>query len=66
MDLCYAYLLSYQFAQPNLQSRAQKEGAETEHFWTLLGGKSEYASQKIAREQESDPHLFSCNFSKGR
>ncbi|XP_044471123.1 villin-4-like isoform X1 [Mangifera indica] len=50
--------------KPNLQSKPQKEGAESEQFWELLGGKSEYASQRIARETESDPHLFSCIFSK--
>ncbi|CAA3002471.1 villin-4-like [Olea europaea subsp. europaea] len=51
--------------KPDMQSRLQKEGAESEQFWDLLGGKSEYPSQKIARDAESDPHLFSCNFSKG-
>ncbi|KAH9653843.1 Villin-4 [Citrus sinensis] len=50
--------------KPNLQSKSQKEGAESEQFWELLEGKSEYPSQKIAREPESDPHLFSCTFSK--
>ncbi|MED6145064.1 Villin-4 [Stylosanthes scabra] len=51
--------------KPNLQSKPQREGTESEQFWDLLGGKSEYPSQKITREAESDPHLFSCNFSKG-
>ncbi|KAI4344434.1 hypothetical protein L6164_011663 [Bauhinia variegata] len=51
--------------KPNLQSKPQKEGSETEQFWDLLGGKSEYSSQKIVRDTEGDPHLFSCNFSKG-
>ncbi|GLT28606.1 hypothetical protein SLA2020_035260 [Shorea laevis] len=51
--------------KPNLQSKPQKEGSESEQFWELLGGKSEYSSQKIAREAESDPHLFSCTYSKG-
>ncbi|KAE8672078.1 Villin-4 [Hibiscus syriacus] len=51
--------------KPNLQSKPQKEGSESEQFWELLGGKSEYPSQKIARETEGDPHLFSCTFSKG-
>lgn len=51
--------------QPNLQCKPQKEGTESEQFWELLGGKSEYASQKIVGEAESDPHLFSCTFSKG-
>ncbi|KAL6977789.1 Villin-4 [Sarracenia purpurea var. burkii] len=51
--------------KPNLQSKTQKEGAESEQFWDLLGEKSEYPSQKIGRDAESDPHLFSCTFSKG-
>ncbi|XP_050935876.1 villin-5-like isoform X1 [Cucumis melo] len=51
--------------QPNVQSRSQKEGSESEQFWNLLGGKSEYPSQKISRDAESDPHLFSCIFSRG-
>ncbi|XP_010928695.1 villin-3 isoform X2 [Elaeis guineensis] len=51
--------------KPNMQSKPQKEGTEVEQFWNLLGGKCEYPSQKIAKEQESDPHLFSCTYSKG-
>ncbi|XP_043719356.1 villin-4 isoform X2 [Telopea speciosissima] len=51
--------------KPNVQSKPQKEGSESEQFWSLLGGKSEYPSHKIARDAESDPHLFSCTFSKG-
>ncbi|KAJ7955811.1 villin 4 [Quillaja saponaria] len=50
--------------KPNLQSKPQKEGAESEQCWDLLGGKSEYSSQKIGRNAENDPHLFSCTFSK--
>ncbi|WOH06883.1 hypothetical protein DCAR_0626312 [Daucus carota subsp. sativus] len=49
--------------KPNMQSRLQKEGSESEQFWDLLGGKSEYPSQKVGRDVESDPHLFSCSFS---
>ncbi|XVF47637.1 hypothetical protein PTKIN_Ptkin03bG0125700 [Pterospermum kingtungense] len=51
--------------KPNLQSKPQKEGSESEQFWELLGGKSEYASQKISREPEGNPQLFSCTFSNG-
>lgn len=51
--------------KPNLQSKTVKEGAESQQFWELLGDKTEYPSQKIARVAENDPHLFSCNFSKG-
>ncbi|KAJ6846957.1 villin-5-like isoform X2 [Iris pallida] len=51
--------------KPNIQSKPQKEGTETEQFWSLLGGKCEYPSQKIGKEPENDPHLFSCTYSKG-
>ncbi|KAK8543297.1 hypothetical protein V6N12_015855 [Hibiscus sabdariffa] len=54
--------------KPELQTRPQKEGAEFEKFWELIGGKPEhieYPNQKISSVPESDPHLFSCTFSKG-
>jgi gelsolin len=51
--------------KPGEQAKLQKEGTESEQFWELLGGKSEYSSQKIVKEAESDPHLFSCTFAKG-
>ncbi|GAB4838260.1 hypothetical protein Ancab_027789 [Ancistrocladus abbreviatus] len=51
--------------KPNLQCKPQKEGAESEQFWDLLGGKTEYPSQKIARVAERDPHLLECTFFKG-
>ncbi|OMO79453.1 Villin headpiece [Corchorus olitorius] len=51
--------------KPNLQSKSHKEGSESEQFWELVGGKSEYPSQKISRVPEGDPHLFTCTFSKG-
>jgi hypothetical protein len=37
-----------------------------EKFWYLLGGKSEYPSQKQVREPETDPHLFSSSLSQGK
>uniref|UniRef100_A0A453GVP1 Uncharacterized protein n=1 Tax=Aegilops tauschii subsp. strangulata TaxID=200361 RepID=A0A453GVP1_AEGTS len=52
--------------QPNLQSRMLKEGSEYDQFWKILGIKSEYSSQKIARDPESDAHLFCCTFLKGK
>ncbi|CAN6552107.1 unnamed protein product [Malus baccata var. baccata] len=51
--------------KPDLQSKMQKENSESEQFWELLGGKTEYPSQKIVRSGESDPRLFSCTFSNG-
>ncbi|KAL4323859.1 hypothetical protein GQ457_11G018240 [Hibiscus cannabinus] len=53
--------------KPELQTRPQKEGAEFEQFWELIGGKPEhieYPNQKFSSVPESDPHLFSCTFSK--
>ncbi|KAF3551997.1 hypothetical protein DY000_02001200 [Brassica cretica] len=52
--------------KPDEHTKAQKEGIESEQFWELLGGKSEYPSQKIKKDGESDPHLFSCTFSNGK
>ncbi|KAI4377222.1 hypothetical protein MLD38_014887 [Melastoma candidum] len=49
--------------KPNALFKTQKEGMEPEQFWELLGGKSEYPSQKIAHNAEKDPHLFACSFS---
>ncbi|CAH8386465.1 unnamed protein product [Eruca vesicaria subsp. sativa] len=49
--------------KPDEHTKAQKEGIESEQFWEILGGKSEYPSQKIKKDGESDPHLFSCTFS---
>ena len=43
--------------KPNLQSKPQREGTESEQFLDLLRGKSEYPSQEISREAESDPHI---------
>ncbi|KAK4404609.1 Villin-4 [Sesamum angolense] len=51
--------------KPNMQCRVHKEGSESDQFWDLLGEKTEYYSQKIARVAESDPHMFSCTLSKG-
>ncbi|CAI9262112.1 unnamed protein product [Lactuca saligna] len=51
--------------QPNMQSKLQNEGLESKQFWEILDGKSKYPSQKIARDVDSDPHLFTCTFSKG-
>ncbi|CAL0330338.1 unnamed protein product [Lupinus luteus] len=52
--------------KPDLQCKLQKEGTESEKFWEILGGKTEYSSKKIVKDAENDPHLFSCNFSKAK
>ena len=53
-----------QYLQPNMQSKLQKEGLESKQFWEILGGKSKYPSQKIARDVESDPHFSHAHFQK--
>ncbi|XP_076914396.1 villin-5-like [Bidens hawaiensis] len=50
--------------KPELQTRVFKERAESDEFWEILGGKTEYGNQKIPRDAERDPHLFSCTYSK--
>ncbi|GJY53350.1 villin-4-like protein [Tanacetum coccineum] len=39
----------------NMQSKLQKEGSKSDAFWEILGGKSEYPSQKITKDTKSDP-----------
>ncbi|RWR91443.1 villin-4-like protein [Cinnamomum micranthum f. kanehirae] len=51
--------------KPNVQSKPQKEGTESEQFWDLLGGKCEHSNHKIVKVTEGDPHLFSCTFLEG-
>ncbi|KAM0020504.1 putative villin headpiece, villin/Gelsolin, ADF-H/Gelsolin-like domain superfamily [Helianthus debilis subsp. tardiflorus] len=50
--------------KPDMQTRVCKERAESDEFWEILGGRTEHATQKIPRETERDPHLFSCILSK--
>jgi hypothetical protein len=42
-----------------------REGNETDTFWNLLGGKSEYPKEKEMRKQIEEPHLFTCSCSSG-
>ncbi|KAH0460877.1 hypothetical protein IEQ34_008452 [Dendrobium chrysotoxum] len=51
--------------KPNLQYKPLKEGAETEQFWDLLGGKREHPTEKFPKQPASDPHLFFCSCSQG-
>ncbi|XP_023765341.1 villin-4 isoform X1 [Lactuca sativa] len=50
--------------KPDMQTRVHKEGAESDQFWEILGGKTKHPNQKIQTTAETDPHLFSCTLSK--
>lgn len=47
--------------KPNVDSQREMEGSESKMFWDHLGGKHDYASQIIARNNaQPGPHLYSC------
>lgn len=66
VSVTFFFFFSFVRSQPNVQSKPQKEGTESEQFWDLLGGKCEHPNQKIVKVTEGDPHLFSCSFLEGR
>lgn len=43
-----------------------KEGEEPEKFWGFLGGKDDYASEKVLVEAPRDPRLFQCSNATGK
>ncbi|GJV68957.1 putative ribonuclease H-like domain-containing protein [Tanacetum coccineum] len=51
---CLRMVLTVTYRMPNMQSKLQKEGSESEAFWEIVDGKSEYPSQKIAKDIKSD------------
>lgn len=61
--LLIQYIMCSQISSPEC---SRKDRSEYDQFWKILGIKSEYSSQKIARDQESDAHLFCCTFLKGK
>ncbi|XP_072986013.1 villin-1 isoform X1 [Typha latifolia] len=50
---------------PLKQSISIREGSESDHFWNILGGKSEYPREKHNRGCTEGPHLFTCVFKEG-
>lgn len=51
--------------QPGASLKHAKEGTESSAFWTALGGKQDYTSQKATNDAVRDPHLFTFSFNKG-
>ncbi|XAR69466.1 hypothetical protein NMG60_11001055 [Bertholletia excelsa] len=53
-----------EFLKPGIAVRHAKEGTESSAFWSAIGGKQGYTSQKTASEIVRDPHLFTFFFNK--
>ncbi|KAH7293292.1 hypothetical protein KP509_28G019500 [Ceratopteris richardii] len=55
------------FLQPDAESTMSlKEGAESELFWEILGGRKVHPSHREPKENAKDPQLFSCRIMKGQ
>ncbi|PRQ44743.1 putative villin headpiece, villin/Gelsolin, ADF-H/Gelsolin-like domain-containing protein [Rosa chinensis] len=55
-----------EFLKPGVTLKHAKEGTESSTFWSALGGKQNYTSNKVASEICRDPHLFTFSFNKGK
>ncbi|KAM5558783.1 villin-2 [Rosa sericea] len=55
-----------EFLKPGVTLKHAKEGTESSTFWSALGGKQNYTSNKVASEISRDPHLFTFSFNKGK
>lgn len=51
--------------KPGVIARPVKEGLEPPIFWSSLGGKRKYASQREPRDVQKDPRLYACSLSEG-
>ncbi|GKD79057.1 growth-regulating factor 1 [Tanacetum coccineum] len=61
---CLQMVLTVTYRMPNMQSKLQKEGSESEAFWEIVDGKSEYPSQKIAKDIKIGWNLFQMGYGK--
>lgn len=52
-------------AHAGIETIDLKEGEEPEEFWSVLGGKTEYASMKEGEIAPRDPRLFQCSNATG-
>ncbi|KAL3625542.1 Villin-3 [Castilleja foliolosa] len=55
-----------EFLKPGSPIKYSKEGTESSSFWSALGGKESYTSEKLSSEIIRDPHLFAFSFIKGK
>nr|DAD42434.1 TPA_asm: hypothetical protein HUJ06_000664 [Nelumbo nucifera] len=50
------------FLKPGVTLKHAKEGTESSTFWSPLGGKQSYTSNKETQETFRDPHLYTFSF----
>ncbi|KAG0475167.1 hypothetical protein HPP92_014853 [Vanilla planifolia] len=50
---------------PLKQFISVREGSEPDVFWNMIGGKGDYPKQKVIKQHDEDPHLFTCVFEEG-
>ncbi|KAF7819033.1 villin-3-like isoform X1 [Senna tora] len=55
-----------EFLKPGVPLKHAKEGTESSAFWSALGGKESYTSEKVTNDAVRDPHLFTFSFNKGK
>lgn len=55
-----------EFLKPGSTIKHAKEGTENSVFWSALGGKQPYTSNKSSQELVRDPHMFFFSFKKGK
>jgi hypothetical protein len=56
----------YSWVQPGILARPVKEGLEPPIFWSSLGGKRKYPSQREPKDAPKDPRLYACSLMKGK
>jgi len=54
-----------EFLKPGILARPVKEGLEPPIFWSSLGGKRKYPSQREPKDAPKDPRLYACSLMKG-
>ncbi|KAG0473447.1 hypothetical protein HPP92_015304 [Vanilla planifolia] len=50
---------------PLKQFISVREGSEPDVFWNMIGGKGDYPKEKVIKQHDEDPHLFTCVFEEG-
>ncbi|XP_063947000.1 villin-3 [Daucus carota subsp. sativus] len=54
------------FLKPGADKKNSKEGTEHSSFWSALGGRKSYTSEKESSDFTRDPHLFTFSIDEGK